>query len=181
MATTQTDIAHLIAKKHPIYFYIQGDSNAQGLLPSNNWNFKFASGALTPEPWPLVLERSLAKQGINAIVENHSETGRRLVGRTPFAAEVPSVGAKDGRVALQQMIVNIFNKHRNSNASIYIVINLGANDLQDLSISKEHLQDRLMQHVLTILTNANVQYDLANKIKDRPDELHIILKTAVGI
>jgi len=174
MATTQTDIVHLIAKEHPVYFYIQGDSNAQGLLPQNNWHFKFASGALTTEPWPLVMEQSLAKQGIKAIVENHSETGRRLVGRTPFTAEVASVGAKDGRVALQQMVVNIFNKHRNNNTPIYIIINLGANDLQDQSISKEYLQNSLMKHVLTILTNANVQYDLANKIKGHTEETRTI-------
>lgn len=174
MATTQTDIEQLIAKENPVYFYIQGDSNAQGLLPQNNWNFKFASGALTTEPWPLVMEQSLAKQGIKTIVENHSETGRRLVGRTPFAAEVPGVGAKDGRVALQQIVVNIFNKHRNNNAPVYIIINLGANDLQDQSISKEYLQNSLIKHVLTILTNANVQYDLANKIKDHIEKLRMI-------
>jgi len=160
-------------KPKPDYFYIQGDSNSQGLRPDCAWNLKIGMGRMAEEPWPSVMEKWLTNRGIKAIVENCSETGRRLAGKTHSEAERSSIGAKDGRVALQQMVGTIFNKHGVKSDKVHIIINLGTNDLQDYHISKDYLKGSLIKHILTVLINPNLQYALLEQISGSEKELKV--------
>lgn len=147
------------------YFYVQSDSNSQGLLPGmhSNFSLELGAGINTTEPWPMSMKRILRENGVHAIVENFSESGRRLAGKTYIEGERCSVGEKDGRVALQSMLTSIINKHDSSAENVTIIIALGANDLQESDITPEYLKGSLIKHILTIMTNPNLQFNLLSK------------------
>lgn len=146
--------------------HVHGDSNSQGLLPggSSHYSLDIGAGRNAPLPWPAVMERILKKRRVWAEVINHSESGRRLVGRSANSFETNGVGRKDGRVALQQIVTMMMNQGGEQNQNVALIINLGTNDLQDPDIGSAQLRDRFLKHVLTIFTNPQLQFNLLQRI-----------------
>jgi lysophospholipase L1-like esterase len=148
-----------------IFIHVQGDSNSEGLVAGEcKWNQDLCAGLNTPHPWPSVMEEALRQAGIDVIVLNHAESGRQLVGRAPFAEAVNGVGQKDGRAALQSIVMTMMNQGGEQNENNVLIINLGTNDLQGEGVKAEDLRDRMLKHILTILTNPTLQYNLHARI-----------------
>jgi len=154
------------ALAQPYYIHIQGDSNSEGMLPGPDckWNDKICAGENTEHPWPSVMQEELEREGHKVIVINHSESGRQLVGHSEYANSENGVGHKDGRAALQQIVMTMMNMGGERNDRQILVINLGTNDLQIKDITEDMLMRRMVTHIATILTNPTLEHRLLTRI-----------------
>jgi hypothetical protein len=145
------------------YIHVQGDSNSEGMLPGPvcGWNDDICAAKNTPSPWPSVMEEELCKAGLNnLIVLNHSESTRHLCGKSLLKGAINGVGQKDGRAALQGIVMLMMNHGGEQNQKNVLLINLGSNDLQPSGVTEAQLHNKLLIHVVTVLTNPTLQYNL---------------------
>lgn len=157
-----------------IFIHVQGDSNSEGILPGSSCDLgsHLCSARIAERPWPLVMEQVLLENGFDVMVSNHTESDRKLAGRSALECGSTDFAEKDGRLAMWHIVKSMWVQDKGEpSENVILLLNLGSNDLQPEGVSEIQARNILITHIASILTSPLLDYPLLRQLNSYEQDI----------